>query len=59
MCKLRIVSEEAVQERLKRERERKAKLDRLMALAAEIRAHMTEPVSSDHGWLYDENGLPK
>lgn len=49
----------ALRERLARERERKAKLDRIKALAEELRAHMTEPVSSDHSWLYDENGLPK
>jgi antitoxin VapB len=50
----------AVQERLRREREKKEKVDRIMAVAREIRAHMREPVSSDHSWLYDdETGLPK
>ena len=50
----------AVQERLRREREKKEKVDRIMAIARDIRAHMREPVSSDHSWLYDdETGLPK
>jgi antitoxin VapB len=48
----------SLQERLQREREIKDKVDRVMALAREVRAHMREPVSSDHNWLYDENGLP-
>ena len=52
--------ETAVQERQRREREKKEKIDRIMAIAREIRAHMREPVSSDHSWLYDdETGLPK
>lgn len=49
----------AIRQRLEREREKAAKFNRLMELAAEIRAHMREPVSSDHSWLYDENGAPK
>ena len=52
----------ALRERLDRERKSRdidAKVDRMMAMAREIRAHMREPVSSDHSWLYDENGLPK
>lgn len=49
----------AVRERLKREREKATKLQRIRELAIEIRAHMREPVSSDHSWLYDEDGLPK
>ncbi len=49
----------AIRQRLERERERTARFNRIMELAAEIRAHMWEPVSSDHSWLYDENGLPK
>jgi antitoxin VapB len=37
-----------------------SRVNRVTALAKEIRAHMSEPVSSDHGWLYDdETGLPK
>jgi hypothetical protein len=40
------------------EPERQAKIAELLALAAELRARMKEPVSSDHSWLYDEAGFP-
>jgi hypothetical protein len=40
------------------EPERQAKIAKLLALAAELRANMTEPVSSNHSWLYGEDGLP-
>jgi antitoxin VapB len=46
-------------ERAERQRDVEAEVDRIMALAREIRAHMREPVSSDTSWMYDENGLPK
>jgi antitoxin VapB len=46
-------------EREERQRDLKARVDRVMAIAKEIRAHMREPVSSDTSWMYDENGLPK
>jgi len=52
----------ALQAELEREEKRRdaeARVDRVMAIAKEIRAHMREPVSSDTSWLYDENGLPK
>ena len=53
----------ALRERLERERtarNRDAKFDRIMSIAADIRARMGEPLpSSDHSWLYDEMGLPK
>jgi antitoxin VapB len=53
---------EALRERLERERrvrEKAEKVERIMALAREIRAHMTEPVSSsDTDALYDEDGFP-
>ncbi len=52
----------ALRERLERERRGRdlaTRRRRLVELAGEIRAHMREPVSSDHGWLYDENGLPR
>jgi antitoxin VapB len=53
----------ALRERLEREeklRDRAARKARIMAIAAEIREHMDKPLpSSDHSWLYDENGLPK
>ena len=40
------------------EKARQAKSAKLLELAAELRSHMTEPVSSDHSWLYDEDGFP-
>jgi antitoxin VapB len=53
---------EALRERLERERrvrEKAEKVERIMALAREIRAHMTEPVaSSDTDELYDQDGFP-
>ncbi len=53
----------ALRERLAREqaaRGREARLAEVRRIAAEIRAGMREPLpSSDHGWLYDENGLPR
>ena len=53
----------AIRERLERERQardREARLRRVLALAAEIREHMEHPLpSSDHSWLYDEDGLPR
>jgi antitoxin VapB len=53
----------ALRERLEREerlRARAARSARLLAIAADIRSHMAQPLPpSDHRWLYDENGLPK
>ena len=47
-------------ERQERQRDVKARVDRVMEIAKEIRAHVREPVSSDTNWLYDEEtGLPK
>jgi antitoxin VapB len=46
-------------ERRERERVVEAEVDCVMAIAKEIRSHMSEPVSSDTSWMYDENGLPK
>jgi antitoxin VapB len=46
-------------EREERQRDVQARVDHVMAIAKEIRAHMREPVSSDTSWLYDEGGLPK
>jgi antitoxin VapB len=46
-------------ERQERQRDLKLRVDRVMAIAKEIRAHMREPASSDTSWMYDENGLPK
>jgi hypothetical protein len=39
--------------------ERQARLDRVRAIARDIRANMRGPVTSDTSWPYDENGLPK
>ena len=52
----------ALRERLERERksrDRQDRVDQVMAIAREIRAHLPDSVSSDHNWLYDEDGLPK
>ena len=46
-------------ERQERQRDIHVRVDHVMAIAKEIRAHMREPVSSDTSWMYDENGLPK
>jgi antitoxin VapB len=46
-------------ERRERELDVEAEVDRIMAIAKDIRAHMREPVSSDASWMYDEDGLPK
>ena len=53
----------AIRERLERERQtrdRGVRLRRVLALAAEIRENMEHRLpSSDHSWLYDEDGLPR
>jgi antitoxin VapB len=46
-------------EREERARDRQAKIERIMALAAEIKAHMDPDATSDHSWIYDEDGFPK
>lgn len=46
-------------EREERQRDIKAKVERMLAMGREIRSHMREPVSSDTSWMYDEDGLPK
>lgn len=35
-----------------------AKVERMPAAGKEIRAHLREPITSDHSCLYDPNGLP-
>lgn len=36
-----------------------AEVEAIQKIAAEIRRHMRHPLpASDHGWLYDEDGLP-
>jgi antitoxin VapB len=53
----------AIRERLERERDardRRPRLERVRVLAAEIRQHIEHPLpSSDHSWLYDQDGLPR
>jgi antitoxin VapB len=46
-------------ERQERKLDVAAKIERMLEMGREIRAHMREPVSSDTSWMYDENGLPK
>jgi antitoxin VapB len=53
---------EALRERLERERrgrDRAAKRQRLLDLAAEIRGSLRGVAGSDHAWLYDESGQPQ
>jgi antitoxin VapB len=60
---LTTVVTEALRERLHREQrlgDKAARRLRLLALADEIRANMPDGITSDHGWLYDdETGLPR
>ncbi len=53
----------ALRERLEQERRARdleARRKRVRAIAAEIRSHLDHPLpSSDHSWLYDEDGLPR
>lgn len=61
---LTAVVTEALRERLERQlnvRSRDARLTRLRAITADIRAAMGDNLpSSDHSWLYDdETGLPR
>ena len=48
----------AVRERLERERKVREDIAFMQALASEIRAHVQEGTTSDHSWLYGEDGLP-
>ena len=51
----------AVRQRLdqeRRARDKAVRAARMLEDAAQIRAHMREPVSSDHSWLYGDDGLP-
>ena len=50
---------DALKARLAREREIRERLARIDAAAAEIRSHLRPPLpTSDHSWLYGEDGLP-
>ncbi len=46
-------------ERESQSRDKAARLARLRELADQIAARMEPGMTSDHSWLYDENGLPK
>jgi hypothetical protein len=49
----------ADQKHVRREGDIDAEVARMLAFGREIRAHMREPITSDHGYLYDEaTGLP-
>jgi antitoxin VapB len=40
--------------------DREERLRRVREITADIRRHMRQPLpSSNHDWLYDENGLPR
>ena len=53
----------ALRERLEREqaaRNREARMARVRAITADIRRNLQHPLpTSDHSWLYDEDGLPR
>jgi antitoxin VapB len=53
----------ALRERLERARmarDRAGRMARVRAITAELRRNMRQPLpGSDHGWLYDANGLPR
>ena len=50
---------EALREQVERQHEVDAYVERVEAAAAAFRATLTPLFpSSDHSWLYDENGLP-
>jgi antitoxin VapB len=47
-------------EREEHARDRMERLRRVREITADIRRHLRHPLpSSDHDWLYDENGLPR
>ncbi len=50
---------EALHARLEQKREVQRRKAEILGGAARIWEHLKEPLpSSDHSWLYDENGLP-
>jgi antitoxin VapB len=46
-------------ERQERARDVEEKVERMLALGREIRAHLRVPITSDHSCLYDEDGFPR
>ena len=56
---VRDVVTDALRARLDREHEIKQRTAKILAVAADIRSHMREPLpTSDHSWLYGDDGLP-
>ncbi|MDE2005161.1 MAG: type II toxin-antitoxin system VapB family antitoxin [Rhodospirillales bacterium] len=53
----------ALRERLareRRERDIETRLEKLREITADIRRHMDRPeATSDHSWLYGDDGLPR
>jgi antitoxin VapB len=52
----------AIRERLDREhkaRDREERVRHLLEIAQEIRDHVEPGTTSDHSWLYGEDGLPE
>jgi antitoxin VapB len=45
-------------DREQRARDINDKVERMLALGRDIRAHLRAPITSDHSCLYDENGFP-
>jgi antitoxin VapB len=45
-------------DREQRARDINEKVERMLALGRDIRAHLRVPITSDHNCLYDENGFP-
>lgn len=45
--------------REQRARDVERKVERMLALGRDIRAHLRVPITSDHSCLYDENGFPR
>ncbi len=43
---------------IEKERDRQERMRKIRELSHEINQHMLEPTTSDHSWLYDENGFP-
>jgi len=49
----------ALRTSLEHERSAMQRAAEILEIAAEIRSHLSEPLpSSDHSWLYGEDGLP-
>jgi antitoxin VapB len=46
-------------ERQQRARDGEEKVEHMLALGREIRAHLPVPITSDHSCLYDEDGFPR